>query len=176
MDLVNQGVVPALEEVGKRYDCGEYFLPQLIASAQAAQAVCDDAMSRLGEQGGAPREKILLATVEGDLHDLGKNVVGTVLRSHGYHVRDLGKNVPLDVLLKVAREERVALVGLSALMTTTMREMERVVRAFREELPGTPVLVGGASVNQEFADRIGAAGYSRDALGAVKLVHRLLKG
>ena len=176
MDLVNQGVVPALEEVGKRYDCGEYFLPQLIASAQAAQAVCDDAMSRLGEQGGAPREKILLATVEGDLHDLGKNVVGTVLRSHGYQVRDLGKNVPLDVLLKVAREERVALVGLSALMTTTMREMERVVRAFREELPGTPVLVGGASVNQEFADRIGAAGYSRDALGAVKLVHRLLKG
>lgn len=175
-ELVNQGVVPALDEVGKRYDSGEYFLPQLIASAQAAQAVCDDAMGRLGEGGESPREKILLATVEGDLHDLGKNVVGTVLRSHGYRVRDLGKNVPLEEMLKVAREEDVAMVGLSALMTTTMREMERVVRAFREEFPGMKVIVGGASVNQEFADRIGAAGYARDALGAVKLVDRLLKG
>ncbi|HOU32292.1 MAG TPA: homocysteine S-methyltransferase family protein [Synergistaceae bacterium] len=175
MELVNQGVVPALDKVGRRYDSGEYFLPQLIASAQAAQAVCDDAMSRLGEQGESLREQVILATVEGDLHDLGKNVVGTVLRSHGYRVRDLGKNVPLEELLRAAREENVALVGLSALMTTTMREMERAVRVFREELPGTKVIVGGASVNQEFADRIGAAGYARDALGAVKLVDRLLK-
>ncbi|WP_420834455.1 cobalamin-dependent protein [Aminiphilus circumscriptus] len=120
------------------------------------------------------RGKILLATVEGDLHDLGKNVVGTVLRSHGYSVRDLGKNVPLQRILDAINEDCPQIVGLSALMTTTMLEMERVVWSLHDLQPDVKVIVGGASVTSSFAEKIGASGFAPDAMSAVRLVERLL--
>ncbi len=177
VETVNGGVIPALDTVGKLYDAGRYFLPQLIASAHAAQCVCDTALARLDASGAsACPGRILLATVEGDLHDLGKNVVGTILKSHGYAVTDLGKDVPTAEILAAAERERPDIVGLSALMTSTMEEMERAARQLKARFPEIRVMVGGASVNQAFADRIGADGYAGDAVASVRLVTRLLHG
>jgi 5-methyltetrahydrofolate--homocysteine methyltransferase len=117
-----------------------------------------------------------MATVKGDLHDLGKNIVGTVLGSHGYRVVDLGKDVPREVILEAIRRESPQILGLSALMTSTMKEMEATVTMVREEAPEVKIMVGGASVNATFAERIGAHGYSEDAVGAVRLVEALLSG
>jgi 5-methyltetrahydrofolate--homocysteine methyltransferase len=167
VETVNGGVIPALDAVGRLYD----------ASAHAAQRVCDTALARLEASGAsACPGRILLATVEGDLHDLGKNVVGTILKSHGYAVTDLGKDVPTAEILAAAGRERPDIVGLSALMTSTMEEMERAARQLKARFPGIRVMVGGASVNQAFADRIGADGYAGDAVASVRLVTRLLHG
>lgn len=176
LSVVNDGVIPALEAVGEKYDRGEFFLPQLISSAEAARSVCDRAMELLAASGGEPRGRILLATVEGDLHDLGKNVVGTILRSHGYLVTDLGKDVPCSVLLEEAEKGRYDVIGLSALMTSTMRTMAAAVSEIRHRLPRVFVLVGGASVSASFADSIGAHGFAPDAVSTVRLVESLLGG
>lgn len=169
MKLIQEGVIPALERVGALFEGGEFFLPQLLAAAQAAQAVCDHARGMMDETGFSSG-RVLLATVEGDLHDLGKNVVGTILGSHGFEIVDLGRNVPLAVILEAVREKRPDVVALSALMTTTMPEMERVIRAIGDEGLDVPVVVGGACVTSGFADSIGAAGYAPDAVSAVGLV------
>jgi 5-methyltetrahydrofolate--homocysteine methyltransferase len=174
--IINKGVVPALTEVGKLYDSGRYFLPQLLSSAGAAQKVCDVEMARIAASGESMEKgTVILATVEGDLHDLGKNVVATMLRSHGYKVVDLGKNVPCAEIEKAAREHRAQIVGLSALMTSTMFRMEEDVSALKSELPEIRVIVGGASVSDDYSRRIGADGYSPDAVGAVKLVADILE-
>ena len=174
--VINKGVVPALTEVGQLYDSGRYFLPQLLSSAGAAQKVCDVEMARIAASGeNMEKGTVVLATVEGDLHDLGKNVVATMLRSHGYKVVDLGKNVPCAEIEKAAREHHAQIVGLSALMTSTMFRMEEDVSALKSELPGLRVIVGGASVSDDYSHRIGADGYSPDAVGAVKLVADILK-
>jgi 5-methyltetrahydrofolate--homocysteine methyltransferase len=173
--VINEVVVPALEEVGRLYDSGRYFLPQLLSSAAAAQRVCDVELSRIAALGGSVNKgTVVLATVEGDLHDLGKNVVATMLRSHGYKVVDLGKNVPCTEIERAAREHGARVVGLSALMTSTMSRMEENIPALKGALPGLFVIVGGASVSDDYSRRIGADGYSADAVGAVKLVSRLL--
>jgi len=174
LSLVNEGVVPALEVVGKKYDCGKYFLPQLIASAEAARKICGQAMELIAAGGGEPRGRILLATVEGDLHDLGKNVVGTILKSHGYSVKDLGKDVSCRKLLAEAEAGEYDLIGLSALMTSTMKTMAGTVAEIRRRLPDVFVLVGGASVSEEFARSIGAHGFAPDAVSTVRLVESLL--
>lgn len=174
LKLVSEGVIPALDEVGRQYDSGAFFLPQLIASAEAAQRVCDMAMALVADSGGSTRGKILLATVEGDLHDLGKNVVGTVLRSHGFSVTDLGRDVPTAAVVDEARRGGYQIVGLSALMTSTMVAMATTTAELRRTLPGTLVIVGGASVNDEFARSIGADGYAPDAVSSVRLVDSLL--
>jgi len=176
-EIINKGVVPALAEVGRLYDLGKYFLPQLLSSASAAQKVCDAELARI-EASGASMDKgtIVLATVEGDLHDLGKNVVATMLRSHGYKVVDLGKNVPYAEIECAAREHKARLIGLSALMTSTMPRMEENIAAIKKTLPGVRVIIGGASVTDDYSDSIGADGYSPDAVGAVKLVSKILEG
>lgn len=177
LDVVNLGVIPALDRVGRLYEEGAFFLPQLVASAGAAQKVCRMVVERLAASGeSAYRGTILMATVKGDLHDLGKNIVGTVLGSHGYRVVDLGKDVPREVILEAIRRESPQILGLSALMTSTMKEMEATVTMVREEAPEVKIMVGGASVNATFAERIGAHGYSEDAVGAVRLVEALLSG
>ncbi len=174
MDVISCGIIPALEEVGKLYEVGEFFLPQLLASAQAAQVSCDFARERMEPSDrGENKATVVLATVEGDLHDLGKNIVGTVLRSYGYQVIDLGRNVPAQKILEAASESNAHIVGLSALMTTTMEEMARTVKLLKEKLPHLPVIVGGASVNESFAKKIGSDGTAPDAIGAVRLVSRL---
>ena len=177
IDLVNRGVIPALEEVGRRYDRGDFFLPQLMASAASAQRACDLAMELVESAGGAAsRGRILLATVEGDLHDLGKNVVGTVLRSHGFTVADLGKDVPSSRIVEEAERGGFDIVGLSALMTSTMNRMGDATAELARRLPKVLVIVGGASVSESFARSIGAHGYAPDAVSAVRLVESLLSG
>jgi 5-methyltetrahydrofolate--homocysteine methyltransferase len=175
--IINEGVVPALTEVGKLYDSGRYFLPQLLSSAGAAQKVCDAELARIAASGESMEKgTVVLATVEGDLHDLGKNVVATMLRSHGYKVVDLGKNVPYTEIEKAAQEHKAWVVGLSALMTSTMFRMEEDVSALKDKFPGMRVIVGGASVSDDYSRRIGADGYSPDAVGAVKLVSQMFDG
>ena len=176
LDLVSSWVVPALEEVGRLYECGDTFLPQLLSSAQAAGGVCRLAEELLARQGvkQEPKGTVVLATVEGDLHDLGKNVVGMVLASHGYRVVDLGKDVPAERILEAAEAERADVVGLSALMTSTVPQMEAVIRGARERGAAYRIIVGGAAVSPQYAESIGADGTSSDAVGAARLVEQLL--
>ncbi|MFH1862603.1 MAG: homocysteine S-methyltransferase family protein [bacterium] len=176
LDLNEKVLIPALQEVGRRYDQREFFLPQVILAAETMQ----DAFSRLKDlfptEQARNRGKILLATVKGDVHDIGKNIVSVVLQNYGYQIIDLGKNVDTRQIVQRAREEKVDFVGLSALMTTTMVEMGRVIHELR--LAGIPakVIVGGAVVNRAFADEIGADGYGKDAMEAIRIVDLLLNG
>ncbi|NLH94539.1 MAG: dihydropteroate synthase [Synergistaceae bacterium] len=176
MGLIQDRVLPALEEVGRLYECGDFFLPQLLASSEAAQAVCRLAEESLlaGGKTLETRGTVLLATVEGDLHDLGKNVVAMVLKSRGYKVVDAGKDVPAERILEAAVRERADLVGLSALMTTTVERMGEVISMGRARGMSCRFILGGAAVSADFAEKIGADGYARDAIEAARLVDRLL--
>lgn len=176
MELIQDRVLPALEEVGRLYECGDFFLPQLLASSEAAQAVCRLAEESLlaGGKTLETRGTVLLATVEGDLHDLGKNVVAMVLKSRGYKVVDAGKDVPAERILEAAVREKADLVGLSALMTTTVERMGEVISLGRARGMTCRFVLGGAAVSADFAEKIGADGYARDAIEAARLVDRLL--
>ena len=173
--LVQEKLIPAITEVGARYERREYFLPQLIRSAETMQM----AFSRLkplleASRGPEQRPVIVLATVEGDIHDIGKNIVALLLGNHGFDVVDAGKDVKADDIIRCAEEHKASIVGLSALMTTTMVRMEDTVRLVRERNLSIKVMVGGAVVTQAFADSIGADGYSADAVGAVRVAKTLL--
>ena len=167
LELVNTELIPALDRVGKGFEAGTVFLPQLLMSAEAAKAAFDvvkDAMR------GAPQEtrgRIILATVKGDIHDIGKNIVKVLLENYGYQVLDLGKDVAPEVIVDTAVRENVPLVGLSALMTTTVVSMEQTIRLLREKKPDAKVVVGGAVLTQEYADSIGADCYASDAMATV---------
>jgi len=174
MQISNEGLLPGLEEVGRRFEKNLVFLPQVMRSAETMQT----AFARLKEElhGGQLESlgKILMATVEGDIHDIGKNIVCTLLENHGFEVVDLGKNVSAGRIVEEARRLAVDAVGLSALMTTTMAEMENVLEKLKSAGIKTFTMVGGAVVTQEYADSIGADLYARDALEAVASIRRLL--
>ncbi|MDD4365498.1 MAG: cobalamin-dependent protein, partial [Synergistales bacterium] len=176
MELIGGKVIPALEEVGRRYDCGDFFLPELLEASEAAQALCDLAESRLLQRGEALRCRgtVVMATVEGDLHDLGKKVVAMVLKSRGYRIVDLGVDVPAQAILEAARREEADVVGLSALMTTTVEAMKTVIARGRRLDLGCRFIVGGAAVSSAFALDAGADGYAPDAVEAARLVDRLM--
>jgi 5-methyltetrahydrofolate--homocysteine methyltransferase len=175
LDVVNQAVVPALAEVGRRYETGEYFLPQLMLSADAARAAFAALKPHLAQGGAAAGQgTVILATVEGDIHDIGKNIVAVMLENHGFRVVDLGRDVPAARVVEAARQERAELVGLSALMTTTMAGMGKVIAALRQGGIPARVMVGGAVVTEEFSREIGADGYGRDAVAAVRLARELV--
>lgn len=167
LEIVNNELIPALDRVGKGFEKGTVFLPQLLMSAEAAKAafeVVKQAMS------GAPQQlkgKIILATVKGDIHDIGKNIVKVLLENYGYQVLDLGKDVPPETIVDTAIQEDVVLIGLSALMTTTVVSMEQTIRMLREKKPDAKVVVGGAVMTKEYADSIGADCYARDAMATV---------
>ncbi|MCR4896913.1 MAG: homocysteine S-methyltransferase family protein [Lachnospiraceae bacterium] len=173
--LLNDALIPAINEVGKRFDSGKYFLPQLIGSAEAMK-LSIEVLEPLLATDAAEGEKavVVIATVEGDIHDIGKNLVAMMLKNYGFDVVDLGKDVPCDEILKAAKEKKAAIICLSALMTTTMQRMKDVVEAVKREQLPVKVMVGGAVVTQEYADEIGADGYSRDASEAVKVARKLL--
>jgi 5-methyltetrahydrofolate--homocysteine methyltransferase len=171
LSLINEQIVPALNLVGERFRQGSLFLPQLLMSAEAAAAAFDTVSAKLPQADGK-KGTILLATVQGDVHDIGKNIVKVLLQSYGYAVLDLGKDVPPQRVLEAAKETGTKLVGLSALMTTTLDAMAETVKLLKKELPGVFVMVGGAVLTQEYADLIGADGYSKDAMGAVALADR----
>ena len=171
LELINQEIVPALDAVGDRFEKKTLFLPQLLMSAEAAKAAFEVIKSHL--QGGEENTKrsrltIVIATVKGDVHDIGKNIVKVLLENYGFHVIDLGKDVPPETILEAAKKENAQLVGLSALMTTTVVNMKETIELLRKELPHVKVMVGGAVLTQEYADSIGADFYGKDAMASVR--------
>ena len=169
LDIVEKHLIPALDQVGADYEKGVVFLPQLLSAAQAAQAVFEEIKSALANAGGesVSKGKIAIATVQGDIHDIGKNIVKTVLQNYGYEVMDLGKDVPPETIVDAVVKNKLRMVGLSALMTTTLPAMEETVRQLRALKEKPFILVGGAVVTEEYARRMGADGYARDARAAV---------
>ena len=165
--MIENRLIPALNRVGDDYERGKLFLPQLIAAAESAKG-CFAQIKALLPEGKTERGKIVLATVKGDMHDIGKNIVKTVLENYGYTVLDLGKNVPPEKIAETCKAENIALCGLSALMTTTVVCMEETIRLLRKECPACRVMVGGAVLNADYAKKIGADFYCKDANASVK--------
>lgn len=173
-DLLNEELIPGITAVGDKYERREYYLPQLLLSAEAMQEGVKFLEPWLKKDKSGKGPKIVMATVEGDIHDIGKNIVCLMLRNHGFEVIDLGKDVPAKKIVEVAKKEQAPLIGLSALMTTTMVKMEETIKLVQKEKLKCKVMIGGAVVTQAFADRIGADGYSENAVAAVKLAKKLL--
>ena len=173
--LVNDQLIPALDKVGADYEQGKAFLPQLLSAAQAAQAVFEEIRTALSAQGGETVGKghIIIATVQGDIHDIGKNIVKTVLQNYGYQVTDLGKDVAPETVTAAARERKIPLVGLSALMTTTLPAMEETIRQLKALEHPPRVMVGGAVVTPEYARSMGADFYAKDARAAVEIARKV---
>ena len=176
VELLNQVLLPAINQVGEYFDQGKYFLPQLIASAEAMKNSIEllEPLLQTGSAGGE-MPVVVIATVEGDIHDIGKNLVALMLKNHGFHVIDLGKDVPQAKILETAREHHAQFIALSALMTTTMQRMREIVAAAKQEGITAKIIIGGAVITQEYADEIGADGYSKDAADAVKLAKSLME-
>ena len=174
MAVSNEGLLPGLEEVGRRFADNRVFLPQVMRSAETMQTAFAYIKENFAGESGPSLGRILMATVEGDIHDIGKNIVCTLLENHGFEVIDLGKNVSAAKILEVAQKEEVDAVGLSALMTTTLQQMDVTLGQLRNAGIKVFTMVGGAVVTQEYADSIGADIYARDAIEAVDKVKRLL--
>lgn len=174
--VINEYLIPAINKVGDLFEEKKYFLPQLIASANAMKLAIEylePLIERTGNESEAAT--LVIATVEGDIHDIGKNLVVLMLRNYGYHVIDLGKDVPAETILTTAIRENAKVIGLSALMTTTMMRMQEVVNKAKEMHYTGKIIIGGAAITPGFSDEIGADGYSKDASDCVKLVTRLLE-
>ena len=178
LDVINAEMIPALDRVGKGFEAGTIFLPQLLMSAEAAKAAFEVIKDRMASSGQVQEKKgtIILATVKGDIHDIGKNIVKVLLENYSYEVIDLGRDVPPKTIVQTAMERKVRLVGLSALMTTTVPSMEETIRLLREQLPGTLVMVGGAVLTPEYARTIGADAYCRDAMASVNYAEEVFGG
>lgn len=175
LTIINDKLIPALDIVGKGFEEKKMFLPQLLMSADAAKASFEAIKKVLSESGkkSESKGKIVIATVKGDIHDIGKNIVKTLLENYGFEMIDLGKDVEPELILKTVQEQNVRLVGLSALMTTTVVNMEETIKLLREHNVNCRVMVGGAVLTQEYADMIGADFYSKDAMGSVRYANEL---
>ena len=175
MSIVENRLIPSLDRVGTDYESGRLFLPQLLGAAQAAQAVFDRIRAAMSEGGETPVEKgrLIIATVKGDIHDIGKNIVKTVLENYGYRVIDLGRDVPPEVIVETVQAQGIRLVGLSALMTTTLPAMEETVKQLKA-LPVPPaIMVGGAVVTPDYAEKLGVH-YAADARQAAEVTKAIL--
>ena len=173
MTVINQDLIPALDEVGKGFEKGILYLPQLLMSAEAAQAAFAVIKEHLSGTGTASKGTVILATVKNDIHDIGKNIVKVMLENYSYQVIDLGKDVPAQAILDAVLKYQVPLVGLSALMTTTVSSMEEAIRLIHEKAPGTKVIVGGAVLTREYAQQIGADAYAKDAMETVRYADQI---
>ncbi|MEF2649492.1 homocysteine S-methyltransferase family protein [Collinsella tanakaei] len=173
MDVIDRMLIPALDEVGDKFDRGEFFLPQLMASAEAARAGFDTIRDLMPAGDVSDKGKIALATVKGDIHDIGKNIVKMLLENYGYRVYDLGRDVDPQAVLDAVRQHDIPLVGLSALMTTTVTNMEETIALLRREAPGVRVFVGGAVLTPEYARQIGADFYAKDAAESARIAERV---
>ncbi len=175
LDIVNAHVIPALDNVGKRFEEKKLFLPQLLMSAEAAKASFEGIKATMSADGSSVKKgSIVIATVHGDIHDIGKNIVKLLLENYGYNVIDLGKNVPPETVLKAVTDNHAPLVGLSALMTTTVPAMEETVKLIKENAPWCKTVVGGAVLTQDYADKIGADKYSADAMETVRYAESVI--
>jgi 5-methyltetrahydrofolate--homocysteine methyltransferase len=174
MDIINRHLIPGIEEVGELYDRKVYFLPQLMLSAETMKEGFEYLKPLLVKEAQVQRGTVILATVEGDVHDIGKNIVGIMLENYGYRLIDLGKDVPASQIVARAIEEKADVIGLSALMTTTMPRMKEVVELVKSRGLNTKVVIGGAVLTGDYAEKIGADGYAPDARAAVVTVNRLI--
>ena len=176
VEVIDGAVVPALEAVGRGFEAKTVFLPQLLMAADAAGAAFEVIRAALAKSGGAPTKvkgPIVIATVKGDIHDIGKNIVRALLENYGFKVIDLGRDVAPETVLEAARREICRLVGLSALMTTTVGFMEETIKLIHAQLPRCKVMVGGAVLTAEYAAEIQADFYSRDAMGSVRVAEEI---
>ncbi|MBO5363818.1 MAG: cobalamin-dependent protein, partial [Clostridia bacterium] len=173
--IVQNEIVPALDQVGKAYEEKRAYLPQLLMSADAAKSAFEKIKTHILKSGGenAKKCKVILATVKGDIHDIGKNIVGTLLENYGFEVIDLGRDVPPEKVLEKTLETCAPIVGLSALMTTTLPSMEETVRLLREKAPFAKIMVGGAVLTEDYALKMGADAYAKDGMGAVRYVESI---
>lgn len=175
LDIVNAHVIPALDNVGKRFEEKKLFLPQLLMSAEAAKASFEVIKATMSADGSSVKKgSIVIATVHGDIHDIGKNIVKLLLENYGYNVIDLGKNVPPETVLRAVTDNHAPLVGLSALMTTTVPAMEKTVKLIKENAPWCKTVVGGAVLTQDYADKIGADKYAADAMETVRYAESVI--
>ena len=175
MALINDTLIPALDAVGRGFEAGTLFLPQLLTSADAAKAAFAAVKEALSGPAQAVKGALILATVKGDIHDIGKNIVKVLLENYGYRVIDLGKDVPPEAIAEAAAQENIRLVGLSALMTTTVASMEATIRLLRERCPEAKVVVGGAVLTPDYAAQIGADRYAREAMDTVRYANEIFK-
>ena len=175
LKIVQEDIVPALDYIGKEYEEKRAYLPQLLMSAEAAKKAFERIRLYMLKKGGTQEKKckIVLATVQGDIHDIGKNIVKTLLENYGFDVVDLGRDVPPALILETAQKTGAAIVGLSALMTTTVVSMEETITLLRKHLPQVKILVGGAVLTAEYAEKIGADGYAKDGMGAVRYAEKI---
>ena len=175
-DLLTKYMIPAMDEVGSRFECNEYFVPELLIAARAMKTALALLTPKLAEAGAEPVGRVAIGTVQGDLHDIGKNLVASMLEGGGFEVVDLGVDVPPEQFVEAAKEKDGTIVALSALLTTTMTMMKAVIEAL--EAAGlrdkTKVIIGGAPITQQYADEIGADGYSDNASAAVGLARKLV--
>jgi corrinoid protein of di/trimethylamine methyltransferase len=177
MDLITKAMVPAMDEVGRRFECEEYFVPELLLSARAMKAALELIRPLLAAKGTEPVGRVALGTVKGDLHDIGKNLVGAMLEGGGYEVIDLGVNVTPEQFIAAIKEKKANIVAMSALLTTTMPSMKQAIDAMKEAgvREQVKVIVGGAPVTEKFAEEIGADGFSESAAGAVAIAKKVVQ-
>src|SRR5690349_5045287 len=174
LELVNKYMVPAMDEVGRRFEANEYFVPELLISARAMKAALELIRPLLVARGDKPVGRVAIGTVKGDLHDIGKNLVASLLEGGGFEVIDLGVNVAPEKFIATVREKDANIIAMSALLTTTMPSMKTTIEALKQAgvREKVKVLIGGAPITQKYAEEIGADGYSEDAVGAVALAKR----
>ena len=177
-DIISKGLTEGMAIVGRKFEAEEYFIPDMLASAEAVGAAMEILAPHLARSGIKSKGKIIVATVKGDLHDIGKNIVSTLLRGAGYTVKDLGNDIDPKVIVDAVREERPQILGLSALLTSTMIHMKDTIQALTESglRDKVKVIIGGAPVSEEFAQNIGADGYGADGFQAVAIVESLNSG
>jgi 5-methyltetrahydrofolate--homocysteine methyltransferase len=176
-ELVQKFMIPAMDEVGKRFECNEYFVPELLIAGRAMKIALEIITPHLAKAGTEPAGRVVIGTVQGDLHDIGKNLVASMLEGGGFQVIDLGVDVSPEKFVEAAKEKAGTILAVSSLLTTTMGIMKNVVESLEKAgiRQKIKVMVGGAPVTQQFADEIGADGYSDNANGAVALARRLVK-
>jgi len=175
-ELLNEAMIPAMAEVGRLFEANEYYVPEMLIAARAMKAGLAILRPQLVEEDVKPLGKVVLGTVKGDLHDIGKNLVSIMIEGAGFEVVDLGVDVSPEAFVDVVRDQDIDLVGLSALLTTTMPSMKTTIEAFEEAglRDQVKIIIGGAPVTQRYADAIGADGYGRDAAAAANLAKQLL--
>ncbi len=178
LKLVNEYMVPAMDEVGRRFEANEYFVPELLISARAMKAALELIRPLLTARGDQPLGRVAIGTVKGDLHDIGKNLVASLLEGGGFEVIDLGVNVAPEKFIETVRQKGANIIAMSALLTTTMPAMKTTIEALQKAgvRPQVKVLIGGAPITQKYAEEIGADGYSENAVGAVALAKKAVSG
>jgi len=176
-ELLSKYMIPAMDEVGKRFECNEYFVPELLIAARAMKTALTLLTPHLAAAGVETAGRVVIGTVQGDLHDIGKNLVASMLEGAGFEVIDLAVDVPAEKFIDAAKEQNGTILALSALLTTTMTEMKNVIKALEEAgiRDQTKVIIGGAPITQQYADEIGADGYSDNASAAVAVARKLVE-